>query len=400
MRYAQGLFKSPKGRANCYHMGGLLQGDDGQGLNHLLTQSPWEYKEVFARLLKSAIELLQAQKQKIYVPLDEVGFRKKGKHSACVGNQYLGCIGKNDNGQVAVTAALSAGEYYCPVQMELFMPKDWQDDAARRAKAGIPEGKKHESKTVMALRMIKALQKKLSKSIECVLFDALYGNATDLLYQLYKQRIPFVGDIKKNLTVFLGQPKWIEQPYSGRGRKPIYKKLSKKAEHVNDYANSLSKKDFTRLTVRKGTKGTVHALYHMCKVWLLHEPSQTLLPLHLLVRKNADGSLKFALGFFNDRVTLMRLAKAQAQRQFVERVFEEGKNIVGLGDYHVRSWEGFHKHAALCCLNLLFLMQQKIKLKASLGKITAYQLQELVNASISALSFSGAGHQQASRSNP
>ena len=82
----------------------------------------------------------------------------------------------------------------------------------------------------------------------------------------------------------------------------------------------------------------------------------------------------------------MRLAKAQAQRQFVERVFEEGKNIVGLGDYHVRSWEGFHKHAALCCLNLLFLMQQKIKLKASLGKITAYQLQELVNASISALS--------------
>jgi hypothetical protein len=41
---------------------------------------------------------------------------------------------------------------------------------------------------------------------------------------------------------------------------------------------------------------------------------------------------------------------------------------------------------ALCCMNLLFLMQQKINLKKSIGKVTAYQLQELVSASIITLS--------------
>lgn len=381
----QGLFKSPKGRANCYHIGNVLQGDDGQDLNHMISHSPWEYRKVFAHLRKQAIDLFQSQKQRLYIPIDEVGFRKKGKHSACVGHQYIGSIGKDDNGQVAVTAALSVGDHYCPVEMELFMPMDWQDDMERREKAGIPASKKHESKTVMALRMIKGLYKKLSVPVECVLFDALYGNSTDLLYQLFKHKIPFVGDIKKNLTVFLGHPQWVDQPYRGRGRKPVHKKLNKKAVQVSNYARSLSKNEFTRLTVRQGTKGTIHALYHMRKVWVLHEDSQSLLPLHLLIRKNADGSMKYALGFFNDRISLKRLAKAQAQRQFIERIFEEGKNIVGMADYHIRSWDGFHKHVALCCLNLLFLVQQKIKLKAFIGRVTAYQLQDLVNASISTL---------------
>jgi hypothetical protein len=36
---------------------------------------------------------------------------KKGKQSDCVGQQYIGSIGKNENGQVAVTAALSAGDF-------------------------------------------------------------------------------------------------------------------------------------------------------------------------------------------------------------------------------------------------------------------------------------------------
>jgi len=80
------------------------------------------------------------------------------------------------------------------------------------------------------------------------------------------------------------------------------------------------------------------------------------------------------------------MAKAQAQRVFVERIFEEGKNITGMGDYQTRSWTGFHRHAALSSLALLFLMEQKIGLRKTIGKITAYQIQELVNATINTLS--------------
>ena len=154
---------------------------------------------------------------------------------------------------------------------------------------------------------------------------------------------------------------------------------------MQHYLKRLQKKDFTLLTVRNGTKGVLQARYHMRKVWVHHHPSKSFLALHLLIRKDADGRVKYSLGFFKEKFTMKRMARAQAQRVFVERIFEEGKNITGMGDYQTRSWTGFHRHAALSSLALLFLMEQKIALKKTIGKITAYQIQMLVNATINTL---------------
>ncbi len=384
--YVQGLFKSPKGRANCYFMGNKLKGLRGQNLHHLLTSSPWDYTRLMREILHKCICLLRTQNESIYLLLDEVGFRKKGKHSACVGQQYLGCIGKNDNGQVAVTAALSAGDFYCPVDIELFMPKDWDADSERRERAGIPGNKKNESKTVMALRMIKKLYKKLSGDLECVVFDALYGVNVDLLRQLITLEIPFVGDVRENQSVYLSEPSWKIPPYSGQGRRFTKAHPDKEPLKARTYFKKLKNKDFKLLTIRNGTKGVLQARYHMRKVWIHHHTSNTFLALHLLIRKDADGKVKYSLGFLNGNITMRRMVKAQAQRVFVERVFEEGKNITGLGDYQTRSWTGFHRHTALSSLALLFLMEQKMVLRETFGKVTAYQLQELVNATINTLS--------------
>lgn len=51
-----------------------------------------------------------------------------------------------------------------------------------------------------------------------------------------------------------------------------------------------------------------------------------------------------------------------------------------MGDYQTGSWNGFHRHAALSSLALLFLMEQKIALKKTIRKITAYQIQTLRSA--------------------
>lgn len=363
-------------------MGQSMEECKAQNLHHMLTESPWEHKDLFKKIRQRCIRLLRRQKEKIYILIDEVGFRKKGKHSACVGHQYIGSIGKNDNGQVAVTGALSAGDFYCPVEMELFMPEDWQDDTDRRMKAGIPVDKKHESKTVMALRMIKRLFKSLSEDIECVVFDALYGNCIDFICELQYRNIPFVGDIRENLTVFLDKPVWKTPKYSGRGRRSLKEKPNRIPVQVREYMHTLKKKDYRSLTIRNGSKGTLKARYHMRKVWILHESSRTFAEMHLLIRKDSDGRTKYALGDFPGRTNIKRMAKAQAQRVFVERIFEEGKNVAGMGDCQVRSWDGFHRHAALSSLALLFIMEQKLLLKKKVRKITAYNIQELVNATI------------------
>ena len=367
-------------------MGHSLPDFNGQKFHHMLTSSPWDHKELFNAISRRSIQILRSQKKRIYVLVDEVGFRKKGDQSACVGNQYIGSIGKNDNGQVAVTAALSADSFYCPVWMELFMPKRWQNDYKRRSKAGIPEGKRSESKTIMALSIIRTLFKKYSADLECVVFDALYGSKMDLLYQLTKLKIPFVGDVKGRLDVYLIKPEMKIPKWTGRGRKFFKKRPSIAPMLIQRYAKGLKKKDFTLLTVRNGTKGAIQSWYHKRKVWILHEPSNSLIPLYLLIRKHADGEIKYCLGSFNDQnITLSRMAKAQAQRAFVERIFEEGKNVLGMADYQTRSWNGFHRHMALCSMALLFLMEQKVVLQSLIGRVTAYQIHRIINASIATL---------------
>ena len=352
----------------------------------MLTNSPWEYSELFKEIATRSFQRLKSQKKRVYLLIDEVGFRKKGNQSACVGQQYIGSIGKNDNGQVAVAAGLSSTEFYCPVSMELFMPADWENDFERRSKAGVPESKKSESKTVMALSMIQVLFRRFKSGLECVVFDALYGSKIDLLWQLVRSKIPFVGDVRGKTSVYLAEPKMKVPLWSGKGRKFYKKHPTGTSILIQDYAARLKAKDFSLLTIRNGTKGALQARYHKRKVWIHHEPSNSLMELQLLIRKDADGEIKYSLGFFNrKRVTMLRMAKAQAQRAFVERIFEEGKNILGMADYQTRKWNGFHRHVALCSLALLFLMEQKILLRSAIGKITAYQIQELINASVTFL---------------
>ena len=363
-----------------------MNGRDGQHLHHMLTRSPWDHSHLFKLIQKRSFVLMKRRTDPAYLLIDEVGFRKKGKHSACVGNQYLGSIGKHDNGQVAVSAALSSTEFYCPIEMKLFMPKDWQDDEPRRIAAGIPSVERHQTKTQMALEMIRRLYKKIPSS-ECVVFDALYGGNIDLLEKLIGKKIPFVGDVKKSQRIYLKEPRLDIPPYTGCGRKHFLKRTNKKPIQLQHYLQTLNKNNFKSIKLRKGTKGFIKAGYHSRKVWVHHKLTNSFLPLQLLIRKETNGDVKFSLCFFLQEATTKRLAKAQGQRVFVERIFEEGKNIVGMGDYQTRSWTGFHRHISLTSLALLFLMEKKITLQPIIGRISAYHIQELINATLATLSL-------------
>lgn len=347
----------------------------------MLSHSPWSYQELFDRIFKYSLKLLNARKDPVYLLIDEVGFRKKGKHSACVGKQYLGCIGKQDNGQVAVTAALSSGNFYVPVEMELFMPKDWSTNSKRREKAGIPSCVKAMTKPDIALKMILKMAKKI-KALEFVVFDALYGSSTEFLSSLQKAGIPFIAEVRENITFYLQEPQlFIPIKKKGeKGRKFIHPKPNRKSISARSYMTKLSGKDFQSLQVRKGSKGPIEGHYHRRKVWLHCKHTNQFLPMHLLVRINKDGSHKYSLCYHPQTCSVKRMAVAQAQRVFVERVFEEGKNIAGMGDYQVRSWDGFHKHMAICALTQLYIMEQKIENPED--QITAYDIQQLVNTTI------------------
>jgi SRSO17 transposase len=54
--------------------------------------------------------------------------------------------------------------------------------------------------------------------------------------------------------------------------------------------------------------------------------------------------------------------RAHSERHRVEEVLEQGKGEVGLGQYEVRSWVGWHPHMTLALLALWFLTLERRRL--------------------------------------
>ena len=53
--------------------------------------------------------------------IDESGFAKQGRGSVGVSRQWLGRLGKVDNGQVAVFGALANGRFATPIDMHFYI---------------------------------------------------------------------------------------------------------------------------------------------------------------------------------------------------------------------------------------------------------------------------------------
>ncbi len=93
-----------------------------QGLHHFLTKSPWSVKELRKQRLNLILQTLKGRK--IFLIIDAPGDKKKGKKTDYVNRQYLGKLGKIDNGIVAVTAWGLIDGITIPLIFEIFKPKE------------------------------------------------------------------------------------------------------------------------------------------------------------------------------------------------------------------------------------------------------------------------------------
>jgi FOG: Transposase len=116
--------------------------DDYFGLQHFISDSPWDAQELMDHVSLEVSSNMPNQKL-IGLHIDESGNRKKGKHSIGVAPQYCGNVGKIDNSQVAVFAALSQGDFASIIDSKLYLPKSWTDNKARLDKAKVPQEKEH-----------------------------------------------------------------------------------------------------------------------------------------------------------------------------------------------------------------------------------------------------------------
>ena len=349
-----------------------------QSLNHFLSDSVWKWQPVMDAISRRCFSIFTSLKDPVGFLIDESGIPKSGKHSAGVAHQYCGQTGKNDNCQVGVFGALCSGNLVSIIQSKLYLPKEWIGNSNRCAKAKIPKQEnKYKSKIDLAEEIINYVWKKLNLKFDFVSFDAFYGRDLSFLQRLYKSGITFMADIPESHHVFL-KPFTIAVPEKkpGRGRKPIHAKPSGVSKPVKEYVELLKKKDFKKLTIRKGTKGAIRASYHKCCVWLFNDNNKTMSRFILLVRKDDDGTIRYTLT--NSKKHLCKLAFMQGQRYFVERAFQDAKQQLGLNQYQVRSYVAWYRHVTMTMMGMQFITEEKLRNKTAEIYVTAADIVELL----------------------
>jgi len=357
--YIQGLFKTEKKKGTCTGMSKVLEQVGSQNLNHLLSDSPWYYDEVMSQVMLRSTSRLKGHRDTC-IQIDEYSFPKKGKHSVGVSHQYLGCLGKNANGQVAVGLTHNQGKNSSLINSRLFLPKSWTNDKARMESAGVPLiYQTYQTKLEIALDLIDETLKN-GVYFNWVNMDSLYGRSLDLLAKLESRGLTFSGDIPKDMLVYEQEPVlYVPTKKAGRGRANTRLVTDSQPISVSQLMERLVPKDWEVLSVRHATKGDVMIQGYKQRVWLWDKNKTYCQSYILFIKKpiNYDEEVSYSLLNVADEVPLKRIAFMQGQRFFIEHTFKEGKNQVGLGDYQVRSWDAFHRHITLCMMALNFLME-------------------------------------------
>ncbi|TRV24044.1 MAG: IS701 family transposase [Microcystis flos-aquae Mf_WU_F_19750830_S460] len=139
--------------------------EDAEGLDNFLTEAPWSVEELRNRRLKLIINLIRGEE--IMVIIDETGDKKKGKTTDYVKRQYIGNLGKIENGIVAVTSyGLWRGITF-PLIAEVYKPRE-----------RLKEGDDYKSKPQIGGEIIKKLRE-MGLKIKLVLADSEYGESED-----------------------------------------------------------------------------------------------------------------------------------------------------------------------------------------------------------------------------
>src|SRR4051794_41195324 len=83
----------------------------------------------------------------------------------------------------------------------------------------------------------------------------------------------------------------------------------------------------------------------------------------LVVTRTVEATPRtdYSLGNAGPDVPLSELVRVRFTRHRIEEVFGAAKGEVGLGQYEVRSWVGWHHHMTLSLLALWFLILERIR---------------------------------------
>jgi SRSO17 transposase len=317
-------------------------------VQHFVGAGKWDDEAVMAEL-RSHVAQECADPEAVLV-LDGSGFPKSGADSCGVARQWCGRLGKVENCQVGVFLTYVTATAYAPLDRQLYLPRQWAEDPQRREAAHVPEGVTFRESWRIGLELLDRSGADVPSG--WVAGDDEFGRASALRAQLRLRRLRYVLDVPANTSIRdLG-----EAPAPGR-RVPPWRR-------VDDWARALPARRWRRLVLGDGARGP--KVVRAAEAWVQTRdedgcvgPRERL----VVIRSVAtEPRVWYTLSNARAEVPVVRVAQAHGRRHGVEEVLQAGKGEVGLAQYEVRSWVGWHHHMTLSLLALWFLVLEQRRL--------------------------------------
>jgi SRSO17 transposase len=334
--YLSGLLNQAP-RKNMERMEEYVEGCAYESAQYFLSESRWDHRKVLDRSALDVSRLLGTEDTALII--DESGLAKKGIMSVGVARQYNGRLGKVDNCQVGVFAALSNGKHAALVDARLYLPKEWTDDPARCQRAKIPADEcTPRSKLLLAAEMIlRAMELRLGFGWICM--DAFYGASSALLRQIEQWGLLFVADVRANQPVRRSD------------------EASAKNQRIDDlfFGDIENDWEVIELKYQHGIKRL-----NACRQRVFFpDPDGTASRVGWAVCTTDPASGVCTYFVSNCDVSLAELVRRQTRRYWIERAFQDAKTSLGMADYQARGWLAWHHHMAMVALAQRFVLAEQ-----------------------------------------
>jgi SRSO17 transposase len=308
-------------------------------LQEFLVTARWDQEAARTELqrdLAAAVAAIPADGVGTVGVIDETSCQKWGDQTPGVQRQYLGCVGKVDNGIVTVHVGVAKGNFQALVDADLYLPQSWDADRDRCRSAGIPAEVRYRPKWRIALDQVVRLADN-GLSFDWLVFDEGYGAAVPFLQILGLVGQQFVAEVPVNFA-------------------------------VRTRAGGKSRRADERLTAAAARRGGQHRLAHRtvrdsvwrvrgATVWVADRPHTLLVAIN-----EATAEVKYFLTNATGE-PLARVLAVAFRRWTVEQAFRLAKQEAGLMHYEGRDYTGLTRHLILALIVLGFVAAHTERLR-------------------------------------
>jgi SRSO17 transposase len=308
-------------------------------LQEFLVTARWDQELARARLqtdLAATVAAIPSDALGTVGVIDETSCQKWGDQTPGVQRQYLGCVGKVDNGIVTVHVGVSKGRFQALLDADLYLPQSWDADRERCRAAGIPDDVRYRPKWRIALEQLVNLSGN-GMNFDWLVFDEGYGAAVPFLRILNLVGQRFVAEVPVNFVV--------------------RKRLDGAARRADK-----------RLTAANAKAGRRYRLKHQsvadsvwraaeAVVWVAGQKHKLIVAIN-----EATAEVKY---FLTNATTepLARVLAVAFRRWTVEHSFRLGKQEAGLMHFEGRDYLGLIRHLVLALVVLGFVTTHTERLR-------------------------------------